>query len=107
MGSMLPSFQWLNLRHSVPLLLGPKLSLTFPLSIIRRSQSVASTCSKVFNPKKDDEGGTVNLTSLNGFSKNVPSKERSKPCFFVTFKIIIRHVFPEYVIEIPQVVQEI
>ena len=40
-------------------------------------------------------------------SKNVPSKERVKPWFFVTFNIIISHIFPENLIEIPQVVQKI
>ena len=38
------------------------------------------------------------------FRKNVSSKERVKPCFFMTFNIIIRHIFPENFIEIPQVV---
>ena len=39
-----------------------------------------------------------------GFSKNVSSTERIKPLFFVTFNIIIRHIFPEIFIEIAQVV---
>ena len=38
------------------------------------------------------------------FSKIVSSKQRLKPWFFVTFKIIIRHVFPENFIEILQVI---
>ena len=42
-----------------------------------------------------------------GFSKNVLSKGGVKPCFFVTFNIIISHIFPENFIEIPQVVQKI
>ena len=42
-----------------------------------------------------------------GFLKKVSSKERVKPCFFVTFNTIISHIFPENVIQIPQVVQEI
>ena len=42
-----------------------------------------------------------------GFSKNVSSKERVKPCFFVTFNIIKSHIFPENFIEDPQVVQKI
>ena len=42
-----------------------------------------------------------------GFSKNVSSKEKVKPCFFVTFNIIISHIFLENFIEIPQVVQKI
>ena len=50
-------------------------------------------------------GGQFN--SPCGFSKNVFSKERVKPCFFVTFNIIISHTFPENFIEIPQVVQKI
>ena len=43
-----------------------------------------------------------------GFSKNVSSKERVKLWFFVTFNIIISHIFPENFIEITtQVVQKI
>ena len=42
-----------------------------------------------------------------GFSNIVSSKLRVKPWFFVTFKIIIRHIFPEIFIEIPQVVQKL
>ena len=41
-----------------------------------------------------------------GFSKNVLSTERVKPCFCVIFNIIISHIFPEKFIEIPQVVQK-
>ena len=33
------------------------------------------------------------------FSKNVSSKEKVKPWFFVTFNIILRHIFPENFIE--------
>ena len=36
------------------------------------------------------------------FSKNVSSKERLKRWFFVTFNIIIGHIFPKNFIEIPQ-----
>ena len=59
----------------------------------------------LFNPKT----GLVNLNLPPsppswGFSKNVSSKERVKPWFFVTFNIIIKHIFPEHFIEIPQVV---
>ena len=42
-----------------------------------------------------------------GVSKNVSSKERVKPCFFVIFNMIINHIFPENFIEIPQVFQKI
>ena len=52
-------------------------------------------------------GGGVNLTPRYGFSKNLSAKERVKPCFFVTFDIIISHIFPENFIEIPQVVQKL
>ena len=39
-------------------------------------------------------GGSVNLTALLcGFLKSVSSKQRVKPWLFVTFKIIIRHIF--------------
>ena len=42
-----------------------------------------------------------------GFSKNMSSRNRVKPCYFVTFNIILRHIFPENFIEFPQVVQKI
>ena len=42
-----------------------------------------------------------------GFSKNVCSEERVKPCFFVVFNNSISHIFPENIIEIPQVVQKL
>ena len=41
------------------------------------------------------------------FLKIASSKERVKPWFFVTFNIILRHIFPENFIEFPQVVQKI
>ena len=49
----------------------------------------------------------VNLTPRCGFSKNVSSRERVKPSFFVTFNIIISHIFPENFIEVTQLVQKI
>ena len=53
----------------------------------------------------------VNLTPSPplscGFSKNATSKKKVKLWFFVTFNIIISHIFPENFIEIPQVVQNI
>ena len=54
-------------------------------------------------------GGGVNLTPppLVVFRKYVSSEERVKPWFFVTFNIILRHIFPENFIEFPQVVQKI
>ena len=42
-----------------------------------------------------------------GFSKNVFSRERTKTCYFVIFNIIKSHIFPENVIEIPQIFQKI
>ena len=43
-----------------------------------------------------------------GFSKNVFSKERVKPCgVFFIFNIIIRHIFPENFNEIAQVVRKL
>ena len=44
---------------------------------------------------------------LCGFTKSVSSKEREKPWFFVTFNIILRHIFPENFTEFPQVDQKI
>ena len=40
------------------------------------------------------------------FSQNISSSERLKPWFFVTFDIIISHIFNEITIEIFQVVQK-
>ena len=42
-----------------------------------------------------------------GFSKNVCCKERVKPWFFVALNNSISHIFPENIIEIPQVVQKL
>ena len=50
-------------------------------------------------------GGQFDLPC--GFSENVFSKGRVTLWFFVTFNIIISHIFPENSIEIPQVVQKI
>ena len=41
-----------------------------------------------------------------GFSKNLSSKGRVKPCFFL-FDFIISHIFPENFIEIPEVFQKL
>ena len=41
------------------------------------------------------------------FYKNVSSRKRGKPWFFMTFNIIISHIFPENFIEISQVDQKI
>ena len=49
---------------------------------------------------------SFNLTHPFGFSKNVFSKERVKPLVFVTFDIILRHIFSENFIELAQVVQK-
>ena len=67
----------------------------------------------LFDPKNDWGWGgrEVNLTPplspSCGFSKSVSSKDREKPWFFVTFDIILRHIFPENFSEFPQVVQNI
>ena len=38
-----------------------------------------------------------------GFFKNVSAEELVNAWFFVTFNVIISHIFPENFIEIPQV----
>ena len=53
------------------------------------------------------QASTATPPPLCGFFENVSSEEGLKPRFFVTFNIIIRHIFPENFIEIPQVVQKI
>ena len=47
------------------------------------------------------------LISGKVVSENVSSIERVEPWFFVTFNIILKHIFPENFIEFPQVVQKI
>ena len=42
-----------------------------------------------------------------GFLKNVSSKERVEPWFFVTFNIILKHIFSGNFIEFPQFIQKI
>ena len=60
------------------------------------------------NPKTAGRvGGGGQFDTPCGFSKSVSSKEREKPWFFVTFNIILRHIFPENFVEFPQVVQKI
>ena len=58
---------------------------------------------------KHKKGCGVNFPSPHpcGFSNNVFSKDRVKPCFFMTFNIIISHIFPENFSEISEVVQRI
>ena len=41
------------------------------------------------------------------FLKTGSSKEKMEPWFFVTFNIILKHIFPENFIEFPQVIQKI
>ena len=53
------------------------------------------------------ERGRGQLTPTLVFPKNVTSRERAKPWFFVTFNIIIRCTFPKNVIEITQVDEKI
>ena len=48
--------------------------------------------------------GGVNLTLPPDYSKIVFSREKVKPCFFVTFNIITSHIFPENFIKIPQLI---
>ena len=64
-----------------------------------------------FNGKTTEEwrgrGGGGQFDPPCSFSKNVSSKERVKTCYFRTFNIIISHIFPENVIESPQIVQKI
>ena len=57
------------------------------------------------NPKM--AGGVGQYAHPCAFSKYVSSKERVKAWFFVTFNIIISHIFPENFIEITQVVQNL
>ena len=55
------------------------------------------------------EGEGVNLTppSTAVVFKKVSFKEKVKPWFFVTFNIILRHIFPENFIDFSQVLRKI
>ena len=64
--------------------------------------TLISALRKKLNPKKAGRGSIWSLTC--GFSKNLSSRER---WFFVTFNIIISHIFPENFIEISQVIKKI
>ena len=55
----------------------------------------------------EGEGGCQIDLPPCGFLKNAFSIERVEPWFFVTFNIILKHIFPENFIEFPQVVQKI
>ena len=59
---------------------------------------------RFFNPKM---AGGCQFEPPLVFRKNVSSKDRVKPWFFVTFNVIISHIFPENVIGMSQVVQKI
>ena len=61
--------------------------------------------STIFNPKKAGEGQFDPPSFV--ILKNVPSKERAKHWAFCTFNIILRHIFPENIIEFSQVAQKI
>ena len=78
-------------------------------SVSIHQKNIPALATEMFNPKTaGGGGGGVNLPPPPlCFSKSVSSKEREKPWFFVTFNIILRHIFPENFIEFPQVVQKI
>ena len=57
------------------------------------------------NPKT--AGGEGQFNPPCDFSKTVSSKETVERCFFLTFNIILSHIFPENFIEFPRVVQKI
>ena len=45
-------------------------------------------------------------TDLNPKTRKMYLLKRGGNCFFVTFNIIISHIFPENFIDIPQIVQK-
>ena len=62
-------------------------------------QKVMQIYTMIFDPKAAAGARGFNLIPLLPlfvfFSKNLSSEERLKPCFFVTFNVIISHIFPE------------
>ena len=75
------------------------------IEITRTSKNFIPSLTPYLNPKTAGGGGQFD--SPCGFSKNLSSKERVKPWCFVTFNVILRHIFPENFIEFPQVVPKI
>ena len=63
-----------------------------------------SRCNKTISPKTA-RGSIWPLPC--GFSKNISSKERVKLWFFVTFNIILGHIFRDIFVDLPQDVQKI
>ena len=53
------------------------------------------------------EGGEEIWHPAVAFQKNVSSKENLKPCFFVTFNIMLIHIFAEKFIGYSQIIQKI
>ena len=51
--------------------------------------------------------GCVSLIWRCSFSKNVFSRERVNLCFFVTFNVIVSHIFHENLIEVSPVIWKI
>ena len=60
--------------------------------------------SNLVNPKTP---WRVNLTRFLWFFQKCIFQREGESLVFVTFNIITRHIFPEILIEIPQVVQKI
>ena len=54
-----------------------------------------------FDPKTAGEWWGQFRPPPCGLPKNVSSKKRVEPWFFVTFNIIISHIFPENFTEVP------
>ena len=69
---------------------------------IRKQTSLTTN----INPKTavGGRGKGGNLTPPRDFSKNISSKESMKPWFYVTFNIVINHIFLKNFIEILQFV---
>ena len=53
------------------------------------------TCLTYYATFNRKTSGESQIDPPCGFSKNVSSKERLKPWFFVTFNIILMDIFPE------------
>ena len=93
------SFLWSSFKETEYLLTS---QLKFPSR--ERTCGLSWKSLRIFNPKK--VRGSVWSSPL-WLSKNVTSKERVKPCFFVNFNIMINHIFPSNFSKIPQVGQKI
>ena len=86
--------------------------ITFCQSMLEKKSLIYCVCMPLlrlpmYSTCQDHYCLTLKILEDCGFSKTVFSRERLKPWIFVTFNVIIRHIFPKNVTEVLQVVKKI